>query len=260
MISPLNKMEAGNPKIIQNEMTAQKLFLETPYETQFEAKVLSADASGVRLSRTLFYATSGGQPGDTGVIRLAASDASLPVIGTRKGESGDDILHVLAEGAALPQPGETVTGTIDWDTRHRYMRMHTCLHLMLSLIEGYATGNQIGADKSRIDFDVPTGIYDKETLTGQLNALIAADHPVSYSWIEESALDENPALVRTMSVQPPRGAGKLRMVRIGTEDNTIDWQPCGGTHVKSTAEIGPVIVTKIENKGKQNRRYHIAFA
>lgn len=241
-------------------MKTDKLFLDDPYQTEFEAEILSADETGIRLNKTLFYATSGGQPGDTGAIRLQASNANLPVVTTRKGESIDDIVHVVAEGVALPRPGDKVIGVIDWDTRHKYMRMHTCLHLMLSLIEGYATGNQIGADKSRIDFDVPNGVYDKETLTRQLNALIAADHPVSYEWITEEELTANPDLIRTMSVKPPTGSGRVRMVRIGTMENTVDWQPCGGTHVKSTAEIGPVVVTKVENKGKQNRRYHIAFA
>jgi misacylated tRNA(Ala) deacylase len=242
-------------------MTAtHKLFLDNSYQTEFEAHVLSADETGVRLDKTLFYATSGGQPGDTGRFVLQSSNTNIPIIGARKGDEGDDIIHLIEEGAPLPQPGEKVIGQIDWESRHKHMRMHTCLHLMLSLIEGYATGNQISADKSRIDFDVPTGVYDKETLTAQLNALIQADHPVSSEWIDEAILTSNPELVRTMSVQPPKGAGKIRMVRIGTPDNTIDWQPCGGTHVKSTGEIGPVAVTKIENKGKQNRRYHIAFA
>ncbi len=241
-------------------MKTDKLFLDDAYQTEFEAEVIAADDTGIRLNKTLFYATSGGQPGDTGTLVLAASNTNIPIVTTRKGEGIDDIVHVLPDGCAMPKPGDKIIGTIDWDTRHKYMRMHTCLHLMLSLIEGYATGNQIGADKSRIDFDVPNGVYDKETLTRQLNELIAADHPVSYEWITEEQLAANPDLVRTMSVKPPAGGGKIRMVRIGTKDNTIDWQPCGGTHVKSTGEIGPVVVTKIENKGKQNRRYHIAFA
>lgn len=241
-------------------MKTHKLFLDDPYQNEFEAEVISADENGIRLDRTLFYATSGGQPGDVGHLVLQTSNTNLPIAGTRKGEDINDIVHMLAEGTPLPQPGDKVIGHIDWETRHKYMRMHTCLHLMLSLIEGYATGNQIGAEKSRIDFDVPNGVYDKETLTAQLNALIEANHPVSDEWISEDELAANPDLVRTMSVQPPKGAGKIRMVRIGTLENTIDWQPCGGTHVKSTGEIGPIAVTKIENKGKQNRRYHIAFA
>ncbi len=241
-------------------MKTDKLFLENTYDTEFEAQVISADETGIRLDKTLFYATSGGQPGDTGTLALMASNTNIPVVTTRKGESAEDIVHVLPEGCAMPKPGDKVTGIIDWDTRHKYMRMHTCLHLMLALIDGQATGNQIGADKSRIDLDVPTGVYDKETLTAQLNALIDADHPVSYEWISEEELAANPELIRSMSVKPPASSGRIRMVRIGTVDNTVDWQPCGGTHVKSTREIGPVVVTKIENKGKQNRRYHIAFA
>ena len=170
------------------------------------------------------------------------------------------MLHLPAEGTALPPVGATVTAALDWTPRHRHMRMHTALHLLCSLIPGAGvTGGQIGADRSRLDFDLaapPT----KEWLTERLNTLIAEDHPVGERWIAEEELDANPGLVRTLSVQPPRGAGRIRLVRIGPEDSPVDLQPCGGTHVRSTAEIGRVEVTKLENKGKQNRRVYLVLA
>ncbi len=239
-------------------MNSKKLFYETPYETEFGAKIVSADENGIRLDQTMFYATSGGQPGDTGTLTIA--NENYKIVTTRKGEGADDILHVLEEGAPLPPVGAEVTGQIDWETRHKYMRMHTSMHLLCSLIEGYATGGQIGAEKSRVDFDVPASGYDKETLTRQMNELIEADYPVVSGWITDEELEANPQLIRTMSVKPPSGSGKVRTIRIGDEQTLIDFQPCGGTHVKSTGEIGPVVVSKIENKGKQNRRFHIMFA
>jgi misacylated tRNA(Ala) deacylase len=170
------------------------------------------------------------------------------------------VLHVPAEGAILPPAGTVVTVTLDWERRHRLMRMHSSLHLLCSLIPGAGvTGGQIGADRSRLDFDLaepPT----KEWLTERLNALIAADHPITESSIPEEELDANPGLVRTLSVQPPRGTGRIRLVRIGDQAHPVDLQPCGGTHVRSTAEIGSVVVQKLENKGKANRRVYVALA
>ena len=235
----------------------QKLYLETPYETQFEAEVVLVEENGIRLSKSLFYPTSGGQPGDTGTLQVA--NQNIEVATTRKDKEQDDVVHILAEGSPLPQVGDKVTGSIDWETRHKHMRMHTSMHLLCALIEGDATGGQIGAEKSRLDFNVPTGAYDKETLTEQLNALIEADHPISTSWITDEELEANPSLIRTMSVKPPMGTGKVRVVQIGTDENVVDFQPCGGTHVKSTGEIGKIRVSKIENKGKQNRRFQIVF-
>jgi misacylated tRNA(Ala) deacylase len=211
----------------------------------------------VRLNKSLFYPTSGGQPGDTGI--LSAANQNFDIMATLKDKEHDDVIHLLPEGCSLPQVGDKVSGKIDWDTRYKHMRMHTAMHLLCSLIEGDATGGQIGAEKSRLDFNVPGDAYDKEALTTELNALIKADHPVSTSWITDEELQANPQLIRTMSVKPPMGSGKVRTVRIGTEDNMVDYQPCGGTHVKSTAEIGKIRVSKIENKGKQNRRFHIIF-
>ncbi len=227
-----------------------KLFLFEPYAQQAQAEILAASEAGIVVDRTIFYANSGGQPGDTGMI------GATPIIDTRKGPD-DTILHIPAPGAPLPTVGEEVTLTLDWERRHRHMRMHTTLHLLCALLPGiYATGNQIGADKSRLDFDLPDP-PTKEELTERLNALIAQAHPIGTRWISGEELDANPSLVRTLSVQPPRGAGQIRLVRIGPENAHIDLQPCGGTHVANTVEIGRAEISKIENKGKQNRRLHI---
>jgi misacylated tRNA(Ala) deacylase len=159
----------------------------------------------------------------------------------------------------LPPPGETVRAVIDWRRRLRLMRMHTTLHLLCSLLPGAAvTGGAVGADKSRLDFDLP-GAPAKEALQEGLDALIAADHPVAWEWVDEAVLDETPELVRTFSVKPPRGSGRLRLVRIGAGEPPVDLQPCGGTHVARTGEIGRVVVQKIENKGRQNRRIVVAL-
>lgn len=238
-------------------MTA-KLFLEDAYKTDFKAQVTAVGDRGVQLDTTIFYATSGGQPGDTGIF--IASNQNIPVVGTVKGEALDEIWHVLGEDAPALKVGDVVTGTIDWETRHRHMRMHTCLHLLCSLIEGDVTGGSVGAEKSRLDFNISADAIDKEQLSAQLNELIAKDHPVSTEWISEEELDANPQLIRTMSVKPPSGGGRIRLVRIGTAENTIDLQPCGGTHIRSTGEIGAVAIGKIENKGKQNRRISVTFA
>lgn len=238
-------------------MTA-KLFLDDAYQTSFEATVVAAGEKGIQLDKTVFYATSGGQPGDLGTLNIA--NQNIPVLGTIKGEGFDDIWHQLPEGLPLPSVGSPVRGEIDWTTRHKHMRMHTLLHLIVSQIEGDITGCQIGAEKSRVDFNIETGAIEKEEFTGRINALIEADHPISAEWITDEELAGNPSLIRTMSVKPPVGSGRVRLVRIGAMDNTVDLQPCGGTHVRSTGEIGKVSITKIENKGKQNRRISVVFA
>jgi misacylated tRNA(Ala) deacylase len=234
----------------------ETLFRDDAYLREVTARVIAADATGVMTDRSNFYPRAGGQPGDSGMLRWPGGEAAITE--AAKAE-GDAILHKLAEGSPLPQPGTEVTLTLDWDRRHRHMRMHTTLHLLCSLIPGAGvTGGQIGADKSRLDFDLaepPT----KESLTEKLNALVAANHAISESWITEAELDANPSLVRTLSVQPPRGAGRVRLVRIGPMDAPVDLQPCGGTHVRATGEIGRVEVLKLENKGRQNRRISIAL-
>jgi misacylated tRNA(Ala) deacylase len=235
----------------------ERLFLDQPYLATIQATVIGAGPQGVVLDRTVFYARGGGQPGDSGVLRWA--DQAMRVTEAIKGE-GEAILHVPAPDAALPPPGTMVEATIDWDRRHQLMRMHTAMHLLCSLIKGAAvTGGSVGADKSRLDFDLPNP-PPKEDIEAGLNALIAADHPVRMEWVDESVLDTDPGLVRTMSVQPPRGTGRLRLLRIGEGDALVDLQPCGGTHVARTGEIGALRIQKIENKGRQNRRIVIVPA
>ena len=230
------------------------LFLDQPDLAKTEAHVVSSGPEGIVLDRTVFYARGGGQPGDIGVLRWDGGET--PIADTVKGDGGT-ILHVPAPGAALPTSGTTVSAEIDWERRHRLMRMHTAMHLLCSLIKGAAvTGGSVGADRSRLDFDLPES-PKKETIEAELNALIAADHPVRIEWVDESVLDTDPGLVRTMSVQPPRGTGRLRLMRIGS-DGVVDLQPCGGTHVSRTGEIGPIQIVKIENKGRQNRRIILA--
>ena len=231
------------------------IFRDDAYQRSCEASVVSAEESGIRLDRTVFYPMGGGQPGDSGVLRLA-DGGSLPIVDTRKGETPDDVLHVPEDGAALPAPGSAVTAEIDWERRHRLMRMHTCMHVLCALIEGDVTGGQVGEAKGRLDFNLPDTRLDKEALTAALNRIVAEDHPVRPRWITDAELAANPQLVRTMSVKPPRGQGKVRLLEI----EGVDLQPCGGTHVRRTGEIGPVAIGKIENKGRQNRRVNILFA
>jgi misacylated tRNA(Ala) deacylase len=232
----------------------ERLFLDQPTLARADAIVVSSAPEGIVLDRTIFYARGGGQPGDTGMLWWEGGEAAIA--DTIKGD-GEAILHVPAAEAMLPPAGTAVSAEIDWDRRHKLMRMHTAMHLLCSLIKGAAvTGGSVGADRSRLDFDLPNP-PPKEEIEAGLNALIAADYPVRIEWVDESVLDTDPGLVRTMSVQPPRGTGRLRLMRIG-EGELVDLQPCGGTHVSRTGEIGPIRVVKIENKGKQNRRIIIA--
>jgi misacylated tRNA(Ala) deacylase len=233
----------------------QRLYEDDGQLAEMRAQVVWSGPDGVVLDRTVFYARGGGQPGDIGTLRWDAGE--MRVTDTIKGEGGA-ILHMTEAGADLPPVGAAVSGKLDWARRHRLMRMHTAMHLLCSLIKGAAvTGGAVGADRSRLDFDLPNP-PPKEDVEAGLNALIAADHPVHLEWVDESVLDSNPTLVRTMSVQPPRGTGRLRLVRIGPAKAPVDLQPCGGTHVARTGEIGRIVVLKIENKGKQNRRIIIA--
>ena len=212
-----------------------------------EATVVEVTSAGVVLDRTVFYPTGGGQPGDTGTLDLAR------VHDTVKGEDGT-ILH-LCEGE-LPGVGETVTATLDWERRYAHMRMHTALHLLSVAIPFPVSGGSIGAEKSRLDFDMPEAPDDRDAIERALNEMVEADYPIAEEWITDDELAANPALVKTMSVTPPTGQGRVRLVRIGD----IDLQPCGGTHVARTGEIGPVRLGKIEKKGKQNRRVSLHFA
>ncbi|MEM9147179.1 MAG: alanyl-tRNA editing protein [Pseudomonadota bacterium] len=230
------------------------LFREDAYRTECPARVLAVSEAGVVLDQTVFYPTGGGQPGDQGMLTWSGGEAAVTT--ARKGE-GDEIVHVLAEGSAVPAIGDTVTAQIDWGTRHRHMRCHTGLHLLSVVLPLPVTGGSIGAEKGRLDFDMPDAPEDKAALEAKLNALAAADHAVTTEWIADAELEANPSLVKTMAVKPPMGRGRVRLVRIGTGDATVDLQPCGGTHVRSTGEIGPLRLGKIEKKGKQNRRVTI---
>jgi misacylated tRNA(Ala) deacylase len=231
------------------------LFRDDGYLHSCTARVIGADARGIRLDRTVFYPAGGGQPGDTGVLRLASGD-TIAIVDTLKGNALDEVIHVPAAGAALPEPGVELVAEIDWERRHRLMRMHTCLHLLCAIVPGAVTGGQVSDGRGRLDFDVPGSSLDKEALDARLNTLIAEAHPVGPRWISDQELAAQPELIRTMSVKPPTGMGHVRLMEIPG----VDLQPCGGTHVRNTAEIGPIAVAKIENKGRQNRRIIIAFA
>ena len=231
------------------------VFRADAYAKSCPATVVSADERGIRLDRTVFYAESGGQLGDTGVLRFA-DGRIVPIANALKGDGHDDVLHIPAAGAELPAVGSAVIAEIDWDRRHRLMRMHTCLHLLSSIITGDVTGGQVSDGKGRLDFNLPDTSLDKVHITAELNRLIREDHTVQARWITDEELAAKPELVRTMSVKPPMGTGRVRLLEV----NGVDLQPCGGTHVARTGEIGTVEVTKIENKGRQNRRVNIVFA
>ncbi len=236
-----------------------KVFLDDAYLRDCEARVLDVnDRGGIVLDRTNFYATSGGQPGDAGSLEIEGL-GTLEIATTVYGDDRTQIVHVPAEGSTLPKPGATVLCKLDWTKRHRHMRMHTCLHLLCSILQYPVTGGSIGAETSRLDFDIEdASLADKEQISDELNRIIEGDHGVTDRWITDDELLAQADLVRTMAVKPPMGTGRVRLVEIG--GGQIDLQPCGGTHVASTAEIGPVIVQKIEKKGRQNRRVRIAFA
>lgn len=233
----------------------EELFREDSYLQSCEAEVVASGPEGIELDRTVFYPEGGGQPGDSGLLRLA-DGSEVAIADTRKGAAPGSILHIPAAGAPALAPGSRVTAAVDWPRRHRHMRMHTCLHLLCSLVVGEVTGGQVGEAKSRLDFNLPDGPPDKAWLEAELNRLVGENHPVAPRWIEEAELDANPQLVRTMSVQPPRGGGRVRLLEI----EGVDLQPCGGTHVAATGEIGRVEVGKIENKGRQNRRINLRLA
>ncbi len=234
------------------------LFLDEPYRKSASATVVGhTEEGGLILDRTIFYARGGGQPGDSGVLDW--DGGRIPVATAVKGQEGAIIL-VPAEPASLPPVGAEVNQKLDWDRRLGHMRIHTALHLLSVVIPLPVTGGAIAADKGRLDFDMPEAPEDKAILEGQLNALITRDLPVTQTWITDAELSANPGLIKTMSVQPPMGAGHVRLVRIGEGDKQVDLQPCGGTHVSRTGEIGKVTIGKIEKKGRQNRRVTIALA
>ena len=228
----------------------EEIFRADAYARTCDAVVSAVDDAGIRLDRRVFYPTGGGQPGDCGVLR-ATDGREVRIADTIK--SGDRIIHVPDDGAPPLAVGDSVTCEIDWARRHRHMRMHTALHLLCAVIDGGVTGGSIGEAKSRLDFDLPDTSLDKEHITAELNRLVGEDHPMGANWISEAELAANPDLVRTMSVKPPSGGGEVRVLDIPG----VDLQPCGGTHVASTGEIGRLRVGKIENKGRHNRRVNV---
>jgi misacylated tRNA(Ala) deacylase len=238
-------------------MATDCLFRDDSYLKDCEARVVAVnEQGGIVLDRTVFYANSGGQPGDTGA--LVTQDGRRVAIGnavyTDAGKT--EIAHVPAAGAPALAPGDVVTAAIDWDKRYGRMRMHTALHLLSAVLPYAVTGGSVGDTDGRLDFDIPEAGLDREAITARLAEMIAADAGVSSRWISDAELEANPGLVKTMSVKPPMGTGRVRLIEIAG----FDLQPCGGTHVRRTGEIGAVQVTGIEKKGKQNRRVRIAFA
>lgn len=232
----------------------EKVFYQDSYQKTHSSEVKSVREDGVILASTIFYPLGGGQPGDTG--RLTINGQTYPVIDTCYDEDRESIIHFIDEGdLGAIKAGDAVDMEIDWQRRHRLMRMHSSLHLVCSLIKAQATGGSVGEYESRLDFDLKDEVVDKEKLTAALNELVAREIPLRIGSISDTELEQNPDLVRTMSVQPPRGQGSVRTITI----EGVDYQPCGGTHVKNTAEIGELLVSKLKNKGKQNKRITIAL-
>jgi misacylated tRNA(Ala) deacylase len=239
----------------------RELFREDAYLKASQATVTAIGDAGIEFDATIFYPLGGGQPGDTGMLSHA-DGRSWRVTDTRKGEVAGSIVHILDPVGGLPPPavGDVLTLTLDWARRYAHMRLHTSMHLLCSLVPAQATGGNIAADRARLDF-AELSLRDgaeptKENIESRLNALIARATPTRTQWISDEEMAARPEMVRTMSVKPPSGQGRVRLMEI----EGIDLQPCGGTHVANTGEIGRVSVTKIENKGKQNRRINLAFA
>lgn len=230
----------------------EELFRQDAYLKQADATVTAVEDRGVRLDRSIFYPTGGGQPGDSGVLRWDGGEAK--VADTVKAD-GNDVLLVLSPDAPKPTVGTQVRCELDWERRYKHMRMHTALHVMSAVIKGNVTGGQVNADKSRLDFNLEGEVPTKEWVTEEINKILANDHPVVPQWVTDEELTSRPELVKTMSVRPPTGQGRVRLLSI----EGVDLQACGGTHVASTAEIGRVECIKVENKGKMNRRFIIAL-
>lgn len=236
----------------------EALFREDAYLSTGEGKVVAInERGGIILDRTNFYATSGGQPGDTGFFERP-DGSRLAIAATVTGESKDEIIHVPAAGASLPDVGETLVLHVDWERRYRLMRMHTACHLLTVVCPYPITGAAVGEEESRVDFDIPEAGVTKEGVTEDLMSLVAANHPVFTRWITDAELAANPGLVKSKNVRPPAGTGRIRLVGIG-EQGRVDSQPCGGTHVSETQEVGDIHIAKIEKKGRENRRFRIRF-
>ncbi len=231
------------------------LFRDDAYLAHSTARVVAANARGIELDQTVFYPQGGGQTGDSGSM-LRANGERIAIVDTRKGDAPGSVLHLPAAGAPLPEPGETLTLEIDWVRRYALMRLHTALHVLSCVVVAPVTGGNIAPAKARLDFDIDMSLLDAGQIERESNALIARGIETETVWITDDELDARPELVKTMSVQPPRGAGRVRLLRI----RGIDLQPCGGTHVKNIGEIGGIRVVRIKNEGRRNRRVEIVLA
>jgi misacylated tRNA(Ala) deacylase len=236
-------------------LSTELLFRDDAYLTSATARVLAVRERGIELDRTIFYPLGGGQPGDRGVL-VRQNGERLAITDTRKGEAPGSVLHIPAPGLTPPEPGEALSLQLDWDRRYSLMRLHTALHLLSCVVVAPVSGGNIAPDKARLDFDIDIGLLDAERIARETNALIASAVATETVWITDEELDAQPELVKTMSVQPPRGVGRVRLLRIPG----IDLQPCGGTHVRNVAEIGAIRVTRIRNEGKHNKRVEIVLA
>jgi len=238
-------------------MPTELMFREDPYLAVTSARVVAVTDRGIELDRTIFYPQGGGQQGDAGSI-VRASGERIPIADTRKGDAFDSVLHISAQppSTSMLEPGEVVSLELDWNRRYALMRLHTALHVMSCVVVAPVTGGNIAPDKARLDFDIDMSALDAERIARETNALIARGVATETVWITDAELDARPELVKTMSVQPPRGGGRVRLLKIPG----IDLQPCGGTHVKNIGEIGGIRVLKIRSEGKRNRRVEIALA
>jgi misacylated tRNA(Ala) deacylase len=236
-------------------MATELLFRDDAYLKTATARVVATGPGWIEFDRTIFYPLGGGQPGDTGFL-VGVDGKRIAITDTRKGEGQGIVRHFIAAGAALPQPGEAIALEIDWARRYALMRLHTALHVMSCVVTAPVTGGNIAPDKARLDFDIDIQLLDAARIEGETNALIARSVATETIWITDEELDARPELVKTMSVQPPRGAGRVRLLKIPG----IDLQPCGGTHVANIAEIGGIRVLRIRNEGKRNKRVEIALA
>lgn len=246
---------AASARSEEERSMTEEVFRADAYARSCEARITAVSEAGIELDRTVFYPLGGGQPGDTGCLRLG-DGGEVAIVDTRKSPEPGAIVHVPAQPAGPELAGQTVLAEIDWERRYRLMRMHTLLHVLCGVAPGGVTGGSVRDGSGRIDFDLPETRLERERVESELNRLVREDHAVRARWITDEELAANPGLVRTMSVRPPSGQGMVRVMEI----EGVDLQPCGGTHVASTAEIGPVVVTKIEKKGRHNRRVTVAFA
>jgi misacylated tRNA(Ala) deacylase len=236
-------------------LSTELLFRDDAYLSCATARVLQVHARGIELDRTIFYPLGGGQPGDSGVL-VRESGERITIADTRKGESPGSVVHIPAPGLSRPEPGEILSLQLDWERRYSLMRLHTALHLLSCVVVAPVSDGNIAADKGRLDFDIEIGLLDTERIMRETNTLIASAIDTETVWITDEELDAQPELVKTMSVQPPRGVGRVRLLKIPG----IDLQPCGGTHVRNIAEIGGIRVTRIRNEGKHNKRVEIVLA